>query len=275
MRWLWYCVARLNRALCTSRHMKYKDKLKAQDVDIQSGNPNQLTWRQHFLPYACMKHFTDENNSIWVCKKGKASFRPLKRYEPGVVAARAWTQHIENTLNKKIESNFFKLQRHLLATGFQPQFQDNDCLNRYLALWRTRFLHHEHDFEDVPLNGITPTNFSADEREKSELRHGSDGGRFSGVDKNSILILRTYDNHYQHLKNTRWRLHSVTCDMEVVLPNTTTVPYLHLSPTKFLFPEAIPIDGGNPFDIASLNYQLMLTCAGYFYCRDLSKVSRT
>jgi hypothetical protein len=256
--------------------LKFSKNLKAQDVDLQVRNPNKLTWRQHFLPFSCMKHFTNNEGKIWVTstKNKSCLFRKLKRYEPGVVAARAYTQQVEKTLNDRVENEFFNIQKQILRGKRFLILEEHRVISSYLALWRSRYLYREHNFEIIPLNGVSPSTLTDDQREKLEKNNYlMDAGRVTEVNINSMNLLRAYKWYSKELKDVKWSVHEVSNGMEVLLPNySSNVPYVHISPTLFLLPVSMNFNTNNYSDITSLNLQLIFSCGDVFYCRDIQKL---
>ena len=96
--------------------MQYKKKMKAIDVGIVDNDEYQFTWRQHFLPLSCMKRFCNDDKRINVVNKrtGEINYRKLRNYEPGAVAARAWTQSAESSFFLKIERPYFELSTRII-----------------------------------------------------------------------------------------------------------------------------------------------------------------
>ncbi len=254
--------------------MKYKRKMKAIDVGIVDNEEYEFTWRQHFLPYSSMKCFCDASGKLNVVNKlkGQVSFKKLARYEPGAVAARAWTQKAEKQFFNSIETPYFELSKSICNGQDYLTEKDHQTLTNYISLWAARFNFRVNDQSKLILNGIPEPQLTQHQIQNLEQKGASVGGVIQSYEFNSLQAQRMYDANRIGLRNIEWQVYRLVA-LDCILPDTINgVLIIPIAPNIVVLPQGSDLDVMSYDSISSLNMQLISGSEEYYYAKDISRL---
>ncbi|CAM3505775.1 hypothetical protein VA7868_01692 [Vibrio aerogenes CECT 7868] len=257
--------------------MKYNKRLESQDAGVVDNDLFQFTWRQHFLTYAAMKKFCGQNEKIYTVNKAnnKVSYAKLKRFEPGAVSVRGWTQHIEKEFSHPIESNYLSVINKLIDSKPRALFStENLPVIKYLALWSARFSFKDSDSSINVYGNFETMELTPFERQCLEQRNTQQAGVIQKHESNSQQIKSLYESIVNDLSGIQFILHKVQCDMNLVLPDKTNLLCLPISSNSILIPDSISFDGQSVASVSSLNMQMLNQSDEYYWVEDINKVVR-
>ncbi|PAR17957.1 hypothetical protein CGT98_16925 [Vibrio metoecus] len=257
--------------------MKFNIRMKSEDVGIVDNDIFQFTWKQHFLTHAAMKKFTSMNGKIYTVNKSscRVSYAALNRNEPGAVAARGWTQYIEKDFSHPIENDYLDAINTLIDSESRPLSPiENTRIIKYLALWSSRFSFKDSDIStdiDDQYETIDLTPFA---RQCLEQRNTSQAGVVLRHEQNSFEIEKLYQSIVNDLSNTKFQLHKVRCDMNLVIPDKTNLLCVPIASNSVLLPEISSFNGRSKEDVSKLNFDLINQSHEYYWFADVNKVIR-
>lgn len=251
--------------------------MKYQDVGLVDNNNFKFTWRQHFLTYAAMKKFTSTNGKIYTVNKSCCcvSYANLKRNEPGAVSARGWTQNVEKDFSHPIENDYLKVINNLIDSESRVLSPiENNAIIKYLALWSSRFSFRDNDGSINTTNLFDTIDLNPFQRQCLEQRNSQQAGVEQKHEQNSYQIKELYKSIISDLSDTRFHLHKVQCEMNLILPDKTNLLCVPIASDAVLLPETCSFNGRSIESVSKLNFDLITQSHEYYWVEDINKVVR-
>lgn len=203
----------------------------------QKGNPHSLTIDQHVFPARSLQRFTDSRGTVHVLRKGWTAPKRLPPHASMFCAKRAWDQRAEHGYMKDIEDRYQPLADEIVSGRSSLGPAEHTLMSEFYALWRLRAEHRENPQPDQQMRGVTPTNFTDEQREHFE-KHGvlfhDENGALPGRMFGGMVIQMGIDRMTDALKGKEWGI-VVALAGEFIVPDYIgTLAVIPLCPKQYL-----------------------------------------
>lgn len=231
----------------------------------QTGNPHQLTIKEHCFPRASIERFVDSSGRVAVHRLRRRDVILVPADNEVFCAMRSWDQHTESRFMAQIERRYQIVASRVTANQNESISQsDMDTISAMFVLWNLREEFRCRPFSPVSITGVTGLSrpITQDTHEKLE-KHGVLSLRsdlsISGPQLTGMRIKLRFDELTEAMSDSSW-LVAYSDGSDFVVPDRSfSHGILPVSPEVCLVHETVTSTSSHVLN------QLMIRGASNYY----------